>query len=175
MGVVSTGVLMLLLTGCAAPTSEEAPATPPAAEQAAPAIGPAPLVEITFAWEGAERTVSGTPDRNFCKAGPSDMFTSTDPLTDAGVSTGSEPGEGVSVMAWATDDLAVSFTGQGAVNRTVSASGDTVWGNDASGEAWVAPAKQLAGERVSQSDLAGFEAVAATASFVMTCDAEGSG
>ncbi|GAA1325256.1 hypothetical protein ACFSWE_03675 [Leucobacter albus] len=138
-----------------------------------PAIGPAPLVEITFELDGVEHTVSGTPDRSFCDAGPSHMFTSTDPLTDAGVSAAKDGGERASVMAWATGEFAVSFQGAGEVVRTEAATGDTVWANDASGDAWVAPADALGGARVSQSDLSGFEVVPASASFVMSCNAEG--
>lgn len=140
---------------------------------AEPAIGPAPLVEITFALDGVEHTVSGTPDRSFCDAGPTHLFSSTDPLTDAGVSAASAGGEQASVIAWATGEFAVSFQGAGEVVRTEAATGDTVWANAASGEAWVAPAAALAGARVSQSDLSSFEVVPASASFVMSCNAEG--
>lgn len=172
-------VCALMLAGCTPKVADEANAPAERTEQSGEAttdstIGQAPLVEITFEWEGAERTVSGAPDRSFCAAGPTDMFTSTDPLTDAGVSAGAAGGSQTSVMAWATDELAVSFQGAGAVMRTEAATGDTVWANDVSGDARVAPAEALAGGRVSQSDLAGFDAVPATVSFVMNCTQGGS-
>ncbi|KIP52884.1 hypothetical protein [Leucobacter komagatae] len=182
IGLACVGALALM--GCAPQAGGETPGSADQSEQSEqsakaksktePAVGPAPLVEITFELEGVEHTVSGTPDRSFCDAGPTHMFTSSDPLTDAGVSAAKDGGEQASIMAWATGEFAVSFQGAGEVVRTETATGDTVWANDASGDAWVAPAGDLAGGRVSQSDLTSFEQVEATASFTMTCDPEGS-
>lgn len=167
--VMMTAGVAVGLVGCAPDPQSDDQNTEPTAQQDAPPnqAGEAPIVEISFEYEGEQVTVTGLPDRPFCEPEGAALWSTQSAADDAGASIPSRAGDDVPVDAWAVSDFGVLFTGKGAV---LSQADGIVFGTAILGEALILerPSRDL---RVAELDTDDAVRVEATLTFALECPA----
>ncbi|MFK0403329.1 hypothetical protein ACIQTT_13420 [Microbacterium sp. NPDC090225] len=145
----------------------------PSPTATAEAIGPdsAPIVRISFEWEGEKREVVGEATQPMCDPDGSIIVIGGDSRTSTGVTLrldDEDPAES-SVAAWVGgDEFAANFQGEGEVTVTPDGSDAILSVTDLSGTATVA-AREAGSEQTFNEAIDGGQRVDATASFVVLC------
>ena len=156
------------LTAC---SSGGGPSPSPTATEEA--IGPdsAPIVHISFEWEGERREVVGEATQPMCDPDGFITVIGGDSRTSTGVMLrlDEEDRAGSSVAAWVGgDDFAANFQGEGEVTVTPDGPDAILSVTDLSGTATVAP-REAGSEQTFNEAIDGGQRVDATASFVVRC------
>jgi hypothetical protein len=175
-GRVSAASLLLVaaavavgLVGCTPGQLSGDRSAEPTTQNSPPAqAGDAPIVEISFEHDGEEVTVTGHPDRPLCQPGGAAQWSTWSAADDSGASIPDRAGDDVFVGAWAVSDVAVLFTGKGAV---LNEDDGIVFGAEIPGEVLILE-RSSTDLRVAELDTDDAVRVDATLTFALECAAE---